>query len=334
MKINAYAAKEAGGELQPTEFDLGPIAADEVTIRVESCGICHSDISMLDNSWGISEYPLVAGHEVIGVITEVGANVEHLQRDQRVGLGWHHRACQHCQHCDHGDQNLCSNAQGTIVSHHGGFADYVRAQADMVVVLPEGLDAASAGPLFCGGITVFNPIVQFDIQPTDRVAVLGIGGLGHLAIQFLAKWGCEVTALSHTAQKRDAALAMGARYFQAIEDEEGMTELAGRFDFIISTINVSQDWNRYLSLLQPKGRLHFVGVILEPLEVAAFPLLAGQRSISGSPVGSPATIATMLDFAVRHQIKPQVEVFKFSEVNKALDHLRSGKAKYRIVLEH
>jgi uncharacterized zinc-type alcohol dehydrogenase-like protein len=334
MKINAYAANEAGGELQLAEFDLGDIKADEVPIKVESCGLCHSDLSMLNNDWGISEYPLVLGHEVIGTVVDTGKDVTRLQVGQRVGLGWHARACQQCECCDSGDQILCADAQGVMMDHYGGFADYVRAQAEMAVPLPEGLDTASAGPLFCGGITIFNPIVQFGIKPTDRVAVLGIGGLGHMAIQFLNKWGCEVTALSHSAEKHDEALAMGAHHFQSIEDEEQLAASRGSYDFILSTINVAQDWNLYLSLLKPKGRLHFVGVVVEPLSIQLFPLLGGQKTISGSPVGSPSTIATMLDFAARHQLRPQIETFKFSQVNEALEHLRSGKARYRIVLEH
>lgn len=335
MKIQAYAATEESGQLALTEMELGKMQADEITIKVESCGLCHSDISMLDNEWGMSEYPLVPGHEVIGTVVETGAGVKHLEVGQRVGLGWHVRACQHCEQCDQGNQNLCVDAMGAMMGgHYGGFADYVRAQAKMVVPLPDGLDVISAGPLFCGGITVYNPIVQFGVKPTDKVAVLGIGGLGHMAIQFLSHWGCEVTALSHSANKCDEVLALGAHHFQAISDQEGMDKLQNQFDYILSTVNVSQDWNQYIGLLKPKGRLHFVGVLTEPLSLQLFPLLGGQRSVSGSVVGSPVNIAEMLDFANRHDIKPQVEVFKFGQVNEAIEALRQGKPRYRIVLEH
>ena len=335
MKIQAYTATEESAQLSLTEMELGPVQTDEVVIKVESCGLCHSDISMLDNEWGISEYPLVPGHEVIGTVVEAGASVKHLEVGQRVGLGWHVRACQHCEQCDQGNQNLCAEAKGAMVDgHYGGFADYMRAQAEMAVPLPDGLDTVSAGPLFCGGITVYNPIVQFGVKPTDKVAVLGIGGLGHLAIQFLSHWGCEVTALSHSIDKHDEVLVLGARHFQPTTDQAGMEALQNQFDFIISTINVSQDWNQYMGLLKPKGRLHFVGVLTEPLSLHLFPLLGGQRSVSGSVVGSPVKIAEMLEFANRHEIKPQVEVFKFEQVNEAIEALRQGKPRYRIVLEH
>ena len=194
--IHAYAAREAGGRLEPFEYEPGPLAYGEVEIEVEHCGICHSDLSMLDNEWGIAEFPLAPGHEVVGTISAVGQGVISLQTGQRVGLGWHARYCMTCPSCMNGDHNLCAQAEGTIVRRHGGFADKVRAQAASVVPLPDRLDAAGAGPLFCGGITVFNPLVQFGIKPTDKVAVVGIGGLGHMALQFLNAWGCEVTAFT------------------------------------------------------------------------------------------------------------------------------------------
>ena len=227
---------------------------------------------------------------------------------------------------------FCATAEGTIVGRHGGFADKVRAHADSVVKLPDGLDLESAGPLFCGGITVFNPLVQFAVKPTDKVGVIGIGGLGHIALQFLNAWGCEVTAFTSSESKKTEVLAMGAHHTINSRSEEEIAAAAGRFDMVLSTVNVKLDWNLYLRTLKPKGRLHFVGATLEPLDIGVFGLIMGQHSISGTAVGSPVTIASMLDFATRHNVKPVIERFKFSQVNEALDHLRSGKAKYRIVL--
>ncbi|WP_440056021.1 NADPH-dependent aldehyde reductase Ahr [Pseudoalteromonas sp. T1lg65] len=333
MKVNAFAAMSAGAKVEPYQYELGGLGPDEVDIEVEYCGICHSDLSMIDNEWGLSEYPLVGGHEVIGKISQVGSHVSHLKVGQTVGLGWHSGYCGHCGSCNGGDHNLCATAQGTIVSHHGGFADKVRAQASSVVVLPDGIDATTAGPLFCGGITVFNPLVQFNVEPTDKVAVIGIGGLGHLALQFLNAWGCEVTAFTSSESKAQEAKEMGAHYIINSRDPQELEQAAGRFDYIISTVNVKLDWNAYINTLKPKGRLHFVGATLEPLDIGAFGLIAGQRSISGSPVGSPATIAKMLDFAAQHNIKPQAEFFKFSDINAAIEHVRAGKARYRVILE-
>jgi uncharacterized zinc-type alcohol dehydrogenase-like protein len=330
--IKAYAATEAGGTLSPFEYDPGDLDSHEVEIAVESCGICHSDLNMLDNDWEMTDYPLVPGHEVAGTVAALGGGVRHLEVGQRVGLGWHAGYCMTCASCRGGDHNLCAAAQGTIVGRHGGFADRVRARAAAVVPLPDGVDAASAGPLFCGGITVFSPLVELGVRPTDRVGVVGIGGLGHMALQFLNAWGCHVTAFTSSEAKKAEALDLGAHETIDSRDPQQLEAAAGRFDFILSTVNVTLDWNAYIGALKPKGRLHLVGAALEPLGLGAFPLIVGQRSVSGSPVGSPGMIATMLDFAARHAIKPVIETFPFERVNDALDHLRSGRARYRIVL--
>lgn len=332
--IKAYAVTEAQGKLTPYEYDPGPLGTDDVEIEVHYCGICHSDLSMINNEWGMSHYPLVPGHEVAGVIAAVGANVKHLAPGQAAGLGWHAGYCQSCNPCHSGDHNLCASAQGTIVGRHGGFADKVRAQASSVVAIPEGIDLKSAGPLFCGGVTVFNPLVQFDIKPTSKVGVIGIGGLGHMALQFLNAWGCEVTAFTSSETKKKEALTLGAHHTLDSRSAEALNAAAGQFDLILSTVNVKLDWDLYLSTLSSKGRLHFVGATLEPLDINVFSLIMAQRTVSGSPVGSPATIAKMLDFAKLHKIAPKVEVFPMDQVNEAMAHLESGKAHYRVVLSN
>lgn len=332
--INAYAALAANQPLEPFQYDPGALKAHEVEIKVSHCGICHSDLSMLNNEWGMTQYPFVPGHEIVGTIDAVGEAVTHLSVGQVVGLGWHSNYCHHCMSCLSGDQNLCATAQGTIVGRHGGFADKVRADASAVIPLPEGMNIASAGPLFCGGITVFNPLKQFDVKPTDKVAVIGIGGLGHLAVQFLHAWGCEVTAFTSSASKIQEALDLGADHTLDSRNPDELTAAAGRFDFIISTVNVKLDWPSYMNTLKPKGRLHFVGATLEPLNISAFSLITAQRSVSGSPVGSPATIKQMLDFAKQHEIQPIVEFYDFKNINAAIERLASGKARYRVVLKH
>ena len=330
--IKAYAASEAGGELKPFEYDPGPLDHNDIEIEVEYCGICHSDLSMINNEWGIANFPLVPGHEVAGTIRAVGKGVSHLQIGQQVGLGWHSGYCMTCPTCINGDHNLCADAQGTIVNRHGGFADKVRAHAASVVALPSTINVQSAGPLFCGGITVFNPLIQFGVKATDRVAVIGIGGLGHMALQFLNAWGCHVTAFTSSEAKRSEALNLGAHQTINSRDPDEIRAAAGQFDLVLSTVNVKLDWNTYVETLKPKGRLHYVGATLEPLDLSIFPLLMGQRSVSSSPVGSPGTIARMLDFAARHDIKPVIETFPMDQVNEAMDRLRSGQARYRIVL--
>lgn len=332
MQFHGYAASAPGAPLAPYAYDPGPLGDGQVQIRVESCGICHSDLSMLHNHWGITQYPLVPGHEVVGVIEAVGAAVGHLQVGQRVGAGWFSASCQHCHACLSGHHNLCAGAEGIIVGRPGGFADRVRVDALWAVPLPDGLDAASAGPLFCGGITVFSPIVEFGVRPTDRVGVLGIGGLGHMALQFLHAWGCEVTAFSSSPDKADAARALGAHHFIDTHDSAALTARQGYYDFILVTANVPLNGADWLALLRPQGRLHVVGAVLEPIAVPAFALLSGQKSVSGSPLGSPATVATMLEFAARHSIAPAVRTYPMAEVNTALAELTAHKPAHRLVL--
>lgn len=332
--IKAYAVFEPGGELKPFEYDPGELGQDEVEIDVQYCGICHSDVSMIDNTWGNAQYPLVPGHEVAGTIAKVGDKVTHLKVGQSVGLGWHAGYCNDCRHCDNGDHNFCADKQAVIVDHHGGFADKVRAQAKSVVPIPDGMPLEAVGPLFCGGNTVFNPMVQFDLKPTSKVAVIGIGGLGHMALQFLNAWGCEVTAFTHTEAKKKEALELGAHHTLDSRDQNEIAKAAGHFDFIISTVNVKLDWNLYLGTLAPRGRLHFVGVVLEPLDINVFPLMMRQNSLSGSPVGSPETIRKMLDFANLHNIRPVVQEYPFEQVNEAISALRKGDVRYRAVLSH
>jgi len=332
--FHGWAAAAAGARLERMEYDCGALRPEQVQVRVESCGICHSDLSMLDNEWGNSRYPLVPGHEVIGVVEEVGAQVKGLEAGDRVGLGWFSGSCLACHSCLSGNHQLCGSAEQIIVGRHGGFADRVRANWEWAVKLPTALDPETAGPLFCGGITVFGPIVDFGIKPTDRVGVVGIGGLGHLALQFLNKWGCEVTAFTSSESKREEARKLGAHHVVSSRDRAAVSKLTGTLDFILVTVNVTLDWDAYIAALAPDGRLHFVGAVLEPVPVAPFSLIGGRKSVSGSPLGSPATVATMLEFCARHRIAPVTEIFPMHEVNAALDHLRAGKARHRIVLKN
>ncbi|MBN8530879.1 MAG: NAD(P)-dependent alcohol dehydrogenase [Alphaproteobacteria bacterium] len=331
--IRAYAATNPKGKLERFDYDPGPLKPGQVEVKVDYCGICHSDLSMLNNDWGFTQYPFVPGHEIAGTVLEVGEGVTHLKKGDAVGIGWYSGSCLHCRHCMSGDHNFCAESEGVIVGRHGGFADKVRAQAAWTLKLPRGVDPAKAGPLFCGGSTVFNPIVQFGVKPTDRVGVIGIGGLGHLALQFLKHWGCEVTAFSSNPKKTDEIKKLGATNVVSSTDVNAIAKLKGALDFILVTANVPLPWDAILSCLAPNGRLNIVGAVLEPIPVAAFSLIGGQKTISGSPVGSPSTTATMLDFCARHNIAPVVEEFPMSKVNEAMEHLHAGKARYRVVLK-
>jgi len=333
--FHAYAANAAGGPFQPFDFDPGELGREEVEIEVSHCGICYSDLSMLDNDWGWTAYPFVAGHEAVGTVVALGEGAKGLQLGQRVGVGWSAYSCLFCHACLEGDHHLCARVQGTIVGRHGAFADRLRVQWTWARPLPEALDIEKAGPLLCGGFTVFTPFLAYSIPPNARVGVIGIGGLGHLALQFANKWGCEVHAFTTSDDKRAEAHEMGAHRVHNTKTGDPLKKLAGSLDLIISTIDVPLDVPGWLGALAPKGRLHVVGAVLKPLEVPAFGpvgLIMGQKAVSGSPTGSPTALDQMLAFCARHSIAPVTEMFPLSEVNDAFKCLRAGKARYRIVL--
>lgn len=333
--IRAWAAQKAGGPLEPFEYAPGPLGPEEVEIEVDYCGICHSDLSMLDNEWGITAYPFVPGHEAIGRVVALGevAREKGLRIGQRAGVGWNVKSCLHCEYCIRGEHQLCKTVQPAIVGHHGAFADRVRAHWIWAVPIPDALDPAAVGPMLCGGITVFAPLLQLHVAPTSRAGVFGIGGLGHMALMFLNAWGCEVTAFTSSPEKAEEAKSFGAHRVASSRKPEEMQALAGSFDFLFITANATLDWDAIIALLAPGGRLHFLGAVLEPVPVQVMNLIMGQKAISASPTGTRAEIDSMLRFAAHHHVAPKVEHFPMSRVNDAMDHLRAGKASYRIVLD-
>lgn len=332
--IQAYAAMQAGEALVPYQFDAGELQPHQVEVDVEYCGLCHSDISIINNDWRSSVYPVIPGHEIIGRIRRLGTEAKGLKIGQRVGIGWTAESCQYCDFCIAGQAVQCTGERvATIVDHAGGFADKVRAGWQWVIPLPEDLDPESAGPLLCGGITVFNPMIKHGIQAVHHVGVIGIGGLGHIAIKLLKAWGCEITAFTSSLDKTDELKAMGADHVVNSRDSEALKSQRGKFDLLLSTVNVTLDWPAYLSTLAPNGTAHLLGLTLEPIPVSAGSLISGSKSITGSATGSPATLRQLLKFAARKNIAPHVEVFPMSQINAAIERLHSGKARYRIVLK-
>jgi uncharacterized zinc-type alcohol dehydrogenase-like protein len=332
-QIRGWSCPGARQALVPHSFDPGPLGPEEVEMAVDYCGICHSDLTFIEDAAGISKFPFIPGHEAIGRITAVGEHAKGLKIGQLVGIGWTAESCMHCHECLSGDHHLCAQAVPTIIGHQGGFADRMRAHWAWTIPLPQGLDPSSSGPLLCGGVTVYAPLAMFGVKPTHRVGVVGIGGLGHLGVKFANAWGCEVTAFTSSASKTDEARNFGAHHVVATRDRKAIAALGKSLDLLLVTVNVSLDWPVMLQTLKPKGRMHVVGAVLEPLAIPALSLIFGQNSVSGSPTGSPTMIAAMLDFAARHRIAPQVEHFPMSHVNDALAHLAAGKARYRIVLD-
>lgn len=330
--IDAWVTPNAKAKLVRQKVELTPLGPEEVEVQVEHCGLCHSDVSVRNNEWGFSQFPAVLGHEVIGRVVDVGSAAKRLKVGQQVGIGWAAGSCMHCRQCMSGNHNLCAQSVLTIVGHKGGFASRVRAHWAWTIPLPEKTNAADAGPLLCGGITVFNPLLMF-AKPTSRVGIVGIGGLGHLGVKFAAAYGCDVTAFTSSESKFAEARGFGAQHVVSSRDSSAIKQLAGTFDLLIITANVPLDWDALIASLAPNGRMHVVGGIVEPIPVAAFSLIMGQRNVSGSPSGSPVAIETMLDFAARHKIAPQTEHYPMSRINEAFERLEAGKARYRIVLD-
>lgn len=327
---HVWQAAAPGEPLRRHEVPVLEPGRDELVLEVLHCGLCHSDVSMLDNAWGMSAFPLVPGHEAVGRVVAVGDGVDPAHLGTLRGLGWFAGSCGHCPQCLAGRGNLCRQAEATVVGRQGAFASQVKCHQDWAIPLPQGLSAAAAGPLFCGGITVFAPLIDEAVSPTAHVAVVGVGGLGHMALQFCRAWGCEVTALTTSPAKAEEARRLGAHRVVPLAELAGE---AGRFDLIINTANQPLDWAALIASLAPLGRLHQVGAVLEPLTINAFDLIVSRRSITGSPTSSPVSLLKMVEFCSRHGIAPQVEHLPMAELNQAIERLRRGDVRYRFVLD-
>jgi uncharacterized zinc-type alcohol dehydrogenase-like protein len=331
--VIAWMAQGPDHAPSPVEIDLGPIGEHEVEIEVECCGLCHSDLHILKNDWRFTRYPVVAGHEIVGRVVSRGSKARELAEGDRVGVGWQRGACLSCASCLAAEEQLCKSTDSTALGKSGGFATRVRADARFAHPIPAALSSIAAAPLLCAGATVFSPLAIFDVKPTMHVAVIGIGGLGHLAIQFARAWGCEVSAFSSSASKEAEAKSFGAHHFVDTSDPAALERTRRTIDFAISTISADVDVQPYLAALRANGTLCFVGTPNEALRVPARMLLDGQRRIAGSLIAPRWRMRQMLDFAARHGIEAKVEVRKMSELASALERLAANEARYRIVLE-
>lgn len=332
--IQGYATHAAGAELLPFKYETEELQPQEVEIDITHCGLCHSDLHLMNNDWGMTQFPFIPGHEIVGTITLKGSHVKDRAVGQRVAVGWQADSCGTCEWCTRGDENLCANSVPTCVRRHGGFADKVRVNARFAVPVPEALRSENTAPLMCGGITVYNPIRTSGVFPGSRVAVIGIGGLGHLALQFAHVFGAEVTAISTSLDKEEEARSLGADHFANSRDNGAMQKLAGSFDLILSTIVQDQDWSTMLAALRPRGTLWFLGALASPISIPIFPLIVGQRSVVASPSGSPSMLREMLEVAARHNVQAKTELFPMAKVNDAVAKLKKNQVRYRAVLEN
>ena len=331
-EIHGLAAHAAGAHLLPYKYDPGELQADEVEIKISHCGVCHSDIHLIDNDFGFSKYPFIPGHEIVGTVVAVGSRVLDRTPGERVGVGWQSDSCGICEWCRQGDEHLCAKAQPTCVGRNGGYADRIRVNSRFAIPVPEVLESENVAPLLCAGITVYSPLRNHGVRPSSRVGVIGIGGLGHLGIQFAKAFGAEVTAFSTSKDKEAEARELGAHHFLNTRDTGALKKVAGSFDFLLSTVSADQDWQGYINALRPKGILCVVGIAPSPLQIQAFSLIGGQRAVSGSPSGSPRDLHEMLDIAARHGVKAITERFAMSKANDAVARVKKNQVRYRAVL--
>ena len=332
--FTGWAAMAAGEPLQRHEFSPGPLGAEDVEVAVEYCGICHSDQSMIDNEWGNARYPFVPGHEVVGTVVRLGEQTRGLKLGQRVGIGWYKGSCMHCSSCMEGSHQLCRTVKPTIVGSNGGFANRVRAHWAWAIALPDSLDPSLAGPLFCAGSTVFSPLLEFGVKPTDRVGVVGIGGLGHMGIKLAHAMGAHVVAFTTSESKRNAARALGADDVVVSRNEDEMAAHVKSFDFILNTVAAPHNLDAFTTLLKRDGTMTLVGAPATPHpSPEVFNLIFRRRSIAGSMIGGIPETQEMLDFCAEHGIVADIELIRGDEINEAWERMVKGDVKYRFVID-
>jgi uncharacterized zinc-type alcohol dehydrogenase-like protein len=331
-EIHGLGVHAAGAQLLAFKYDAGVLRADEVEIKISHCGVCYSDIHLIDNDWGISKYPFVPGHEIVGTVVAVGSGVKDRTMGERVGVGWQADSCGICEWCRQGAENLCAKAQPTCVGRNGGFADRIRVSSRFAVAVPAALESENAAPLMCAGITVYSPLRNYGVRPSSRVGIIGIGGLGHLGIQFAKAFGAEVTAFSTSKDKESEARKLGAHHFVNTRDIGELKKVAGSFDLLLSTVSADQDWQAYVTALRPKGTLCVVAASPSPLQVQGFSLIGGQKAVSGSNTGSPRDLSEMLDVAARHGVEAVTEKFAMAKANDAVARVKKSQVRYRAVL--
>lgn len=330
-QILGYAAKAVGQPLEPFAYEPPKLGEHDVRVSVTHCGVCHTDIHAIEDYYGITSYPFVPGHEIVGYVSEVGTSVSGLKEGDRVGIGWQGRSCGECEWCLKGETQLCMAIEDTTVMvPYGGFSSSVIADYRFAHPLPPAMPSEAAAVLMCAGVTVYSALQSHVTRPDLKVAILGVGGLGHLAIQFTHAFGCEVTAISSSPDKKEQALGFGADHFIDVNDKIGMREVNYKYDLILCTASAGVNWEAVLMALKKRGKLILLG--FPDLKMNSTYLVAHEVSITGSLIGNPPTMRAMLAFAQEHGIRPVVELMPMSQVNAALKKVKENKARYRIVL--
>ncbi|WP_426120618.1 NAD(P)-dependent alcohol dehydrogenase [Kocuria sp. LHG3120] len=341
LTVNAYAAPSADAPLEPTTITRREVGPHDVLIEIAYAGICHSDIHTVNGDWGPQHYPLVPGHEIVGTVAEIGPEVTGHAVGDRVGVGCMVNSCGQCTNCRNGDEQYCAEGMvptyggadrdGTITQ--GGYSTHVVVDAGFVLSVPESLDFAAVAPLLCAGITTYSPLRRWGAGPGRKVAVVGLGGLGHLAVKIAAAMGAEVTVLSQSLKKKEDGLRLGAEHYYATSDRAAFEQLAGSFDLVLNTVSAVIDVDAYLSLLTVDGALVNVGAPAEPLSLNVFSLIGGRRTYAGSMIGGIAETQEMLDFCAEHGIVPETELISADRVNEAYERVLASDVRYRFVID-
>ena len=341
LTVNAFAAPSATAPLVKTTIERRDLGPNDVLITVAYSGICHSDIHTVRGDWGPVQYPLVVGHEIVGTVAEVGSAVSLHQVGDRVGVGCMVNSCRECENCVSGNEQYCLKGNtgtyaavdldGTITQ--GGYSTHVVVVEDFVLKVPESIPFAAAAPLLCAGITTYSPLAHWNAGPGKKVAVVGMGGLGHMAVKIAAAMGAEVTVLSQSLSKQEDGLRLGADHYFATSDPATFETLANTFDLIINSVSASIDINAYLSLLRLDGTLVNVGAPAEPLPVQVFSLFGNRRSFAGSGIGSIRETQEMLDFCAEHGIAPETELVAADYINEAYERVLASDVRYRFVID-
>jgi alcohol dehydrogenase (NADP+) len=339
--VNAYAAISASEPLVPSKVERREVGPRDVLIEIRYSGICHSDIHTVRGEWGPVQYPLVPGHEIVGVVSATGSDVIRHQNGDRVGVGCIVDSCRECTPCLAGQEQYCldgnTQAYGSVdrdgTISQGGYSTHVVVDEDFVLRVPQSLDFAAAAPLLCAGITTYSPLKHWKAGPGKRIAVVGMGGLGHMAVQIAHALGAEVTVLSQTLSKKDDGLQLGADHYYATSNPNTFEQLVGTFDLIVNTVSARIDIGAYLTLLALDGTMVNVGAPAEPLPVNAFALISGRRSFAGSSIGGIRETQEMLDFCAEHGISPQTELIGAEQINQAYERVLASQVRYRFVID-
>ncbi|MFZ1375469.1 MAG: NAD(P)-dependent alcohol dehydrogenase [Geothrix sp.] len=338
----AYAATSATAPLGPYQFERRAVGPHDVQIEIAFCGICHSDLHQVRNEWGNSTYPMVPGHEIVGKVTAVGSHVKGFKAGDLAGVGCLVDSCRTCPSCQRQLEQFCEKGaafsyNGTEMDRktvtQGGYSSSIVTDEAFVLRISPKLDLAAAAPLLCAGITTYSPLRHWKTKKGDKVGVVGLGGLGHMAVKLAAAMGADVTMLSTSRSKEADARKLGAHHFGLTSDDATFKRLAGHFDLIIDTISAPHDYNKYLGLLRVEGTMVLLGVPPEPTPVSAFPLIMGRRSLSGSLIGGIAETQEMLDFCAEHNIVSDIELIPVQQVNEAYERMLKNDVRYRFVLD-